>query len=119
MMATLKDAVYSAIQDAPELTAKEYAILIGAEQRVGSVHSALCDLRNAGYIESFTKENDTRLHFRITRAREVCAREYKARKSNGHATKTAVVIQTTVTIEYDGARYELPQEVIDAIRRMK
>lgn len=114
-MATLKDALFAAIQDAPGLTAKEYAVLLDATTRMPSISSTLCSLRDDGYITS-SPGDDSVLRFTAVKAREVGGRKTPAKKSNG---QKAVIIQTNVVIEYDGMKYTLPQAVVDAIRRMK
>lgn len=114
-MATLKDTLFAAIQDAPGLTAKEYAVLLDATSRMPSISSTLCALRDEGYITSALGD-DNLLRFTAAKAKEVGTRKAPEKRSNGHK---AVVIATNVVIEYDGRRYELPQAVVDAIRRMK
>ena len=80
-----------------------------------SISSTLCALRDEGYITS-DYGDDKVLRYTAVKAKEVGVRKPPKKKSNG---QKAVVISTNVVIEYDGQRYELPQVVIDAIRRMK
>lgn len=114
-MTTLKDTIFAAIQDAPGLTAREYATLTNCLSRMPSISSTLCALREEGYITSAPGE-DALLRFKAVKAKEVSTRKAPTKKSNG---QKAVIVSTNVVIEYDGQRYELPMAVVDAIRRMK
>lgn len=113
-MTTLKDSIFSAIQDAPNLTAREYAQLLDVTSRMPSVSSTLCSLRDEGFITSAPGADGT-LRYTAVKAKEVGTRKPPEKK----ATKPAIVITTKVVIEHDGVVYELPQPVVDAIRRMK
>jgi hypothetical protein len=108
-----KETIHSAVQDAPKLTAAEYSVLTGIAKQTTS--ASLHTLRQTGFVKSEVGDKGYLVWESIKPLKVASDRPVVRRPRLSPNVK----ITPFVRLEYDGITYELPVEVIRAIKALK